>query len=179
LLRHLVKKPDAFARCVLSAPMMAVAFRGIPAWLVRIITALENKRGNGNGWVWGVEARDPHAVNFASQWVTSDKPRFERTQAILRKHPDLRLSGPTWSWLAAAMRSMNSLNQQAEKITTPLLVIGAGADRVVVTSQTQAFAARLPNARYVQIAGAGHEMLMERDVFRVQWWAAFDAFMTR
>jgi lysophospholipase len=179
LLRYLVKNPDSFARCVLSAPMMAIAFRSIPAWLVRFITLLENKRGNANGWVWGVEARDPHAVNFATQWVTSDQARFDRTQAFLRAYPELRLSGPTWSWLAAAMRSMNLLNQQAEKITTPLLVIGAGADRIVTTSQTKAFAARLPNASYVQIAGAGHEMLMERDVFRVQWWAAFDDFMMR
>ena len=44
-------------------------------------------------------------------------------------------------------------------------------------AQTRAFAARLPNARYIEIAGAGHEMLMERDVFRAQWWQAFDAFM--
>ena len=34
-----------------------------------------------------------------------------------------------------------------------------------------------PNVVAKRIAGAGHEMLMERDVFRARWWQAFDAFM--
>jgi lysophospholipase len=177
LLRLLVKRPDAFARCVLSAPMLAVSFRGNAAWLVHLVTSAETWRGNGAGWVWGMEARDPHAMTFASQMVTSDEARFERTQAILRAHPNLRLAGATWSWLGAALRSMAWLRRQAEKITTPLLVIGAGADRIVMTDQTRAFAARLPNARYLEIAGAGHEMLMERDAVRAQWWQAFDTFI--
>lgn len=177
LLRTLARKPNAFARAVLTAPMVAVSFRGYAAWLVHLVTRLEALRGNGTGWVWGMEDRDPHAMTFASQMVTSDQARFDRTQAILRAHPDLRLAGATWAWLGAALRSMAWLRRQAPRITTPLLVIGAGADRIVITAETKAFAARLPHARYIEIAGAGHEMLMERDVFRAQWWAAFDAFL--
>jgi lysophospholipase len=176
LLRYLAKQPDAFAKAVLTAPMVAVSFRGYAAWMVHMVTRIEGWRGNGAGWVWGMEARDPHAMNFANQMVTSDQTRFDRTQAILRGHPELRLAGATWSWLGAALRSMAWLKTQAPRITTKLLVIGAGADRIVVTAQTRAFAARLPNARYLEIAGAGHEMLMERDDIRAQWWAAFDAF---
>jgi lysophospholipase len=177
LLRYLAKQPNAFAKAVLTAPMVAVSFRGYAAWLVHMVTRIEAWRGNGTGWVWGMEARDPHAMNFANQMVTSDQARFDRVQAILRANPDLRLAGATWSWLGAALRSMAWLKAQAPHITTPLLVIGAGADRIVVTAETKAFAARLPNARYIEIAGAGHEMLMERDPIRAQWWAAFDAFI--
>jgi len=177
LLRTLAEKPDAFAKAVLTAPMIAVNFRGNFAWLVRLVTAMQSRLGDGPGWVWGMEGRDPHRMSFARQMVTSDEARFERAQNILQEHPNLRLAGATWAWLAAALRSMDWLKTQAPNITTPLLVIGAGADRIVLTAQTRAFAARLPNARYVEIAGAGHEMLMERDVFRAQWWKAFDAFM--
>lgn len=177
LLRYLAKQPETFARAVLSAPMVAVSFRGYAAWLVQMVTRFEALRGNGAGWVWGMEARDPHAMTFADQMVTSDRARFDRTQAILRDHPELRLAGATWSWLGAALRSMAWLKTQAPRITTPLLVIGAGADRIVITAQTRAFAARLPNARYIEIADSGHEMLMERDAIRSQWWAAFDAFI--
>lgn len=177
LLRYLARKPYTFAKAVLTAPMVAVSFRGYAAWLVHMVTRIESWRGNGAGWVWGMEARDPHAMTFASQMVTSDEARFARTQAILMAHPQLRLAGATWAWLGAALRSMAWLKAQAPNITTPLLVIGAGADRIVVTAQTRAFAARLPHACYREIAGAGHEMLMERDVFRAQWWQAFDAFL--
>jgi lysophospholipase len=177
LLRYLAKKPDAFAKGVLTAPMVAVSFRGYAAWLVHMVTRVEALRGNGAGWVWGMEARDPHAMTFARQMVTSDQARFARTQALLQEQPQLRLAGATWAWLGAALRSMAWLKRQAPRITTPLLVIGAGADRIVVTQETRAFTARLPHARYVEIAGAGHEMLMERDVFRAQWWQAFDDFL--
>jgi lysophospholipase len=177
LLRLLARQPDAVERAVLTAPMVAVSFRGNAAWLVALVTALQNRLGHGAGWVWGMEARDPHRMTFATQMVTSDETRFERTQKILREHPQLRLAGATWAWLAAAMRSMTWVKQHAAQVTTRLLVIGAGADRIVVTQETRAFAARLPHARYLEISGAGHEMLMERDAFRTQWWAAVDAFL--
>jgi lysophospholipase len=179
LLRTLARQPDTFSRAVLTAPMIAVSFRGNSAWLVRLVTALQNRIRRGGAWVWGMEGRDPHRMTFARQMVTSDEARFQRTQDILRAHPELRLAGATWAWLAAALRSMAWLKTQGPRITTKLLVIGAGADRIVLTADTRAFVRRLPNARYVEIAGAGHEMLMERDVFRAQWWKAFDDFMGR
>jgi lysophospholipase len=177
LLRNLARRPDLVERAVLTAPMVAVSFRGYAAWLVALVTAVQNRLGRGAGWVWGMEARDPLRVTFATQIVTSDEARFERTQKLLRDQPQLRLAGATWSWLAAAMRSMAWVRRQARKISTPLLVLGAGADRIVVTPETKAFAARLPHGRYLEIAGAGHEMLMERDEFRAQWWQAVDDFL--
>jgi lysophospholipase len=179
LLRHLVRHPDTFARAVLTAPMVAVSFRGYAAWMVALITAVQNWTGRGAGWVWGMEARDPHAMTFATQMVTSDEARFARVQQILRDQPSLRLAGATWSWLAAAMRSMAWLKSQAPRITTKLLLISAGNDRIVVTAETKAFAARLPNARYVEIADAGHELLLERDAIRAEWWGAVDRFISK
>jgi lysophospholipase len=177
LLRHLVRHPASFRACVLNAPMIAISLRGQREWLVKAVTAFEMWRRNAGGWVWGMEARDPHRVNFTSQMVTSDPQRFERTQMLLREYPDLRLAGATWGWLAAAMRSMAWLRTRAEAITTPVLMVGAGADQICLTPATKAFAARAPNAEYVEIAEAGHEVLMERNMYRAQFWAAFDAFM--
>lgn len=178
LLRLLARRPDAVAKAVLTAPMVAVSFRGNAAWLVALVTALYTRLGRGNAWVWGMEERDPLTMTFASQMVTSDEARFARNQSLLRGQPGLRLAGATWSWLAAALRSMQWLKTQAPRITTPLLVIGAGADRIVITAQTKAFASRLPRARYIEIADAGHEMLMERDAIRARWWQAVDAFLS-
>ncbi len=181
LLRHLTRHPTAFHACVLNAPMIAISLRGKFEWLVRTVTAFEVWRRNAGGWVWGMEGRDPHRVTFETQLVTSDPQRFERVQMLLREQPDLRLAGATWGWLAAAMRSMAWLRApgRAEAITTPLLVVGAGADRICLTPATAAFAKRMPNAEYLEIADAGHEVLMERNPYRAQFWAAFDAFMKK
>src|SRR3984957_20659229 len=179
LLRRLVKHPGNFKACVLSAPMIAISFRGQREFLVRVVTAFQIWRGKRADWVWGMEARDPHRVNFGTQLVTSDPQRFERTQMLLREHPDLRLAGATWGWLAAAIASMDWLRGQARSVTTPLLVVGAGKDRICVTPAAKAFAQAAPHAEYVEIAEAGHEILMERSPIRAEFWAAFDAFMAQ
>jgi lysophospholipase len=179
LLRLLTRRPSSFAAGVVSAPMIGISFRGQREFLVRTVTGYQVWRGQRAGWVWGMEARDPHKVTFATQLVTSDPQRFERTQMLLREHPDLRQAGATWGWLAAALRSMDWLKApaRAEAITTPLLVVGAGKDRICLTPQAKAFAQRLPHADYVEIKEAEHEILMERNPIRAEFWAAFDAFM--
>ena len=177
LLRHLVQHPSSFSACVLCAPMIGISFRGQPEWLVRAVTEFQMLRGKRAAWVWGMEARDPHRVTFATQLATSDPQRFERTQMLLREDPALRLAGATWSWLAAALRSMDWLRSQATAVSTPLLVVGAGRDRICLTAQTRAFARQAPRAEYVEIADAEHEILMERNAVRSAFWSAFDAFM--
>ena len=177
LLRRLSHRPAEFRAGVLSAPMIAISFRGQREFLVRAVTRYHLWRGQRADWVWGMEARDPHRVTFASQLVTSDPQRFERTQTLLRERPELRLAGATWGWLAAALRSMDWLKDKAPSITTPLLLVGAGKDRICVTRQTKAFAARLPRADYVEIKTAEHEILMERTPIRAEFWTAFDGFM--
>ena len=179
LLRRLTRRPGEWRACVLSAPMIAISFRGQREFLVRAITDYHMWRGKHADWVWGMEGRDPHKVSFATQLVTSDPQRFERTQMLLREKPDLRLAGATWGWLAAALQSMDWLRQPgyAESITTPLLVVGAGKDRICQTPQIRAFARRLAKASYVEIKGAEHEILMERNSIRAQFWSAFDAFL--
>jgi lysophospholipase len=181
LLRALSRRPASFAAAVLSAPMIAISFRGQREFLVRAVTAFHMWRGRRADWVWGMEARDPHRVNFASQLVTSDTQRFERTQMLLREQPDLRLAGATWSWLAAALRSMDWLRApgRPEGITTRLLMVGAGKDRICLTPQAKAFAARLPAAQYLEVPDGEHELMMERNLIRAEFWAGFDAFMRK
>jgi lysophospholipase len=178
LLRYLTKKPEAFSRAVLSAPMIAISLRGTAEWLARAVTFGKNRFGRGGEWVWGMADRDPLGMPFERQMVTSDRARFGRVQALLEANPDIRVAGATWSWLAAAFRSMDWLSApgRPESITTPALLVGAGQDRIVLTPAIEKFAARMPHAEYLCIANAGHEILMEQDALRAQWWAAFDRF---
>ena len=179
LLRRLVRRPRSFGPSVLSAPMIDISFRGQREFLVRAVTRYQMWRGKQANWVWGMEGRDPHKVTFATQLVTSDPQRFERTQSFLREQPDLRLAGATWGWLAAALRSVDWLKPQAASVTTSLLMVGAGKDRICITPATKAFAARAPHADYVEIPEAEHEILMERGPIRAQFWAAFDDFLAK
>ena len=113
LLRRLARRPGSFGPSVLSAPMIDISFRDQREFLVRAVTRYQMWRGKQANWVWGMEERDPHKVTFATQLVTSDPQRFERTQSLVREQPDLRLAGATWGWLAAALRSVDWLKPQA------------------------------------------------------------------
>src|SRR5688500_8325662 len=66
----------------------------------------------------------------------------------------------------------------AEQISTPLLILGAGKDRIVRVEATRNFAKRLPHARYVEIEQSQHEILMEEDSIRARFWEEFDVFTT-
>jgi lysophospholipase len=59
----------------------------------------------------------------------------------------------------------------------PTLVVAAGADPVCGTPEIERFAARLKAGHALVIPGSRHEILMERDAIREQFWAAFDAFV--
>ena len=63
------------------------------------------------------------------------------------------------------------------EIRLPTLIVAAGADPVCATPATERFAARLKAGHAIVIPGARHEILMERDAIREQFWAAFDAFI--
>jgi lysophospholipase len=178
LLRTLHARPDSFAAAVMTAPMLQIDTRGFPTRLVRFLCSTHARAGLEDDWVWGMKRRDPLRLAFNDNRVTSDPDRFARTVAILRDHRDVRLSGPTWGWLDAADRSMKALMAPGfpEAISTPCLLFGAGRDRIVQTRAIRQFAHRLPRGKYVEIAGAQHEILMENDAIRAQFWRHFDRF---
>ena len=181
VLRALHDRPNAFAAAVMTAPMLEPDTRGYPGWLARLVSRAHNLRGVSSDWVWGMQERDPLKMAFEDNLVTSDRGRFARAQAAVAAHPEIRLAGPTWGWLEAAYRSMARVTAPgyAEAITTPVLILGAGRDRIVKTSAERTFARRLPKGSYVEIADAEHEIMMENDSIRARFWAAFDAFVDR
>jgi lysophospholipase len=179
LLRTLHDKPNAFAAAVMTAPMLQADTRGYPGWLARLVCHAHNLRGVSTDWVWGMQQRDPLKMSFDDNRVTSDRTRFARAQSALRANPNIRLAGPTWGWLEAAYHSWDRVMAPgyAEAISTPVLMIGAGRDRIVNTAAEREFARRLPKGTYLEFADAEHEILMESDSIRARFWIAFDAFV--
>jgi lysophospholipase len=63
------------------------------------------------------------------------------------------------------------------RIRQPMLIVAAGQDRLISTAAIESFAIHLRAGSHVVIPGAQHEILMEQDQYRAQFWAAFDAFI--
>jgi lysophospholipase len=111
--------------------------------------------------------------------ATSDPVRHARVKAVLEAAPELGLGSPTVSWLNAAYRAMSEFADPAfpSKIRQPLMLVAAGRDEVVSTPATEDIAIRLRAGSHLIVAGARHELMMEQDRYRGQFWAAFDAFV--
>jgi len=118
-------------------------------------------------------------VPFDINRQTSDKARFDRFNKVLEAAPELGVGAPTFGWLNAAARAMLALRRReaGPNMKLPCLILAAGSDRIVSTPFVEDFVSRTKAAAYVEIPGAAHELMMERDIFRDQFWAAFDAFV--
>ncbi len=179
LLRFLHENPRRFVCGVLVAPMLALDTGRYSPRVTKSVAAAFSLTRPSTRLVFGSEDNDPLDIPFERNVVTSDRARFERTRSFLKAQPYLRVFGPTFGWLRAAFRSIRRLARRgfAEAITTPLLVVGAGHDRVVKTEATREYVKRLANVRYVEIDAAEHEILMEKDAIRKRFWTEFDAFV--
>lgn len=167
------------ARAVATAPMIGIFGARLGGSGHHLARAL-NLIGLGGRYV---PVAGPQTATifapFAGNVLTSDQTRYERSASILIAGPDLALGAPTISWVAAAFRLFRDMADPMFGLTArcPLLYVLAGADQVVDTAAAEALAARIRGAASVTIAGARHEILMERDAFRDEFWAAFDAFI--
>src|SRR5947209_4521717 len=135
--------------------------------------------GLGTAYVPGGSRKATLEGAFEANDLTSDPVRFARLAGILQVAPQLGLGGPTVGWLNAAFRLIDEFAdpEYPRRTLTPTLVIGAGKDRVVPITSIERFATRLKVGGLIVIPDAQHEILMERDHIRAQFWAAFDSFI--
>ena len=161
------------AGAITTAPMLEIA-TGMPYRVARPLAWAANL-ARGKSLVRVAET-DPSKAPFQDNVLTHDLDRFERNRAQIIAHPELRLGGVTWGWIHSALSGIADLFKPGalDKITQPVTLVTAGDDKVVLTRGAMAFAARLPRGRYVEIAGAYHEILQELDDHRAIFWREFD-----
>lgn len=178
-LRYMHDHAQMIQGAVLSAPMADIRFPPGMKLGARIGARLALLTGREDRYIPGTEDYGPKRQRFGGNKLTSDPERFAASHAAIAANPELAVGGPTYGWLAAALRSIRIMNSPGfpEAIKTPACLVGAGADRVVSTPANQHLATRMPNAEPYVIDGAQHEILMERDQYRSQFWKYFDFFL--
>lgn len=163
-------------RMVLMTPLLDV--RGGRLGKILLSAIANTLRTTGLGRVY-IRGGKPTIKPFAINEVTSDAARYLRNTEILKVAPELAIGGPTAGWIASVAKAIRRVTQPdyIEAIRIPTLVVAAGADQVVSTPAIERFALQLRNATLITIDGAKHEILQEKDFYREQFFAAFDAFI--
>ncbi len=179
LLRNAQRSPAWFERQVLSAPMLTLHRRLAPGRHVYAVAEILGLTGFGDAFVPGGGATHAGTMIFKNNPLTSDPVRFARNALIVDKAPALGLGSPTIAWLVAAGTAMAEVMDPdfPERVKVPTLMVAAGEDRIVSSRAIETLAFRMKTGAHLVIPGARHELLMERDAIREQFWAAFDAFV--
>lgn len=168
-----------FDGAALCAPMLEFAVGPLPIAVAEVVVRAAMRLGLGRRLPR--PQTDPVDVPFERNVLTHDRARYEQTLRLYRAQPELRLGEPTWRWLSFGLEIRARLARPgtAERIRIPTLVVSAGADRVVHVAPIQRFAQRLPAGTYVELPGAFHEILMERDELRERFFERFDELAER
>jgi lysophospholipase len=164
-------------RMVLSSPMAALS-RGSPEMLARVSGFLMYF-GLGEAFVPGGGATIIQTRPFRGNPVTSDPIRYQRSVEVVDADPSLGIGAPTIGWLNAAMHASLRMAQRdfSAAVPMPVLIVLAGAESIVSNHAAENLSRRLKTAAHLRLPGARHEILMERDEIRDQFWVAFDAFI--
>lgn len=164
---------------VLSAPMVNINTAPLPPSVLRILSQWMVCIGQHGVMLPGQHPHDALYESFEHNRLTSDRVRFQRVQQMLLEKPDLAVGGVTFGWLTATFNAIDKLHAAGfiQNVDLPVLLVLAGCEQVVSNAATQHLAEKLPKKEIAFIKGARHEILQERDTFRLQFWRAFDRFM--
>ena len=159
---------------ICSAPMLGLfdIDSTIMKWTMQICTAM----GLGTKNLPFQKQRSGLPIPFNINKLTSDKDRYRHWAAYFQTTPRLRLGPPTYGWIVAALKSMAYVNRNASELNIPCLIVAAGADPIVDPKSNETFA-RKAGGRYNVVPGALHELFLERDVYRDQFFETFDQFL--
>ena len=115
---------------------------------------------------------------FEDNLLTSDPEMFRWITAQTRALPELALGGPSLQWLYEALTETRRLKALDSPPVPALTHIGTD-ERVVDTAAVVERMARWPDGSLTHVAGAQHEIMIERKPIRDSFFDAAAALFAR
>lgn len=178
LLRALRHK-TTFKRAVITAPLLGFNFGRWPKPVVHLLNFLAAVTFMDSSFLPGFARGPMKRSEFDNNPLTSDRVRWNRDCSTLESYPQLGVGGPTYAWLRAALKSFAELRhwRRGHGPDCPTMIVLAGQERVVNNMECRLFVERVPGFSVLTIASSKHEIIMENNVIRNEFFAAFDTFM--
>ena len=157
-----------------SAPMF-----GIPIWFFqRWFARLARFFGFG-----GALARPPGPPEtFENNQLTHYEPRWRLYRDLIEADPKLAVGEPTIGWVVASLNVLREFFEPAalDHIRSlPALIAVATEETIVKKSAQRKLARRFKEGKVLTVQGSGHEILMETDERRAEFWKAFEEMCRR
>lgn len=173
-MRALPERGVALDALVLVAPMLGVNTGRVPPLVASGIIRSARRLGLARQRAWRDSKREPRR----QLRLTADRERYLDSQYWKARLPHLASGPPSWGWLNAALDGIATLaSEPVADVTTPVLLLMPGLDRLVDPEAAAAVMRRLPDSRTLVFPNARHELLREVDAERDAALAAIDAFL--
>jgi len=159
---------------ICSAPMLGLfdLDTHIMKWMIQLLSAMGLSTKN----LPFQKQRSGLPIPFNINKLTSDKDRYRHWASYFQTTPRLRVGPPTYGWIVASLKSMAYVNRNASQLNIPSLIVAAGADPIVDPKSNENFAVNA-GGTYKVVPGAMHELFLERDIYRDQFFEIFDKFL--
>jgi lysophospholipase len=179
LLRFVSNNEHPFDRIVLTSPMIGLVPAIFSSPFALFVARGARSLGFGTRYVPNGSDKTMDKESFEGNVYTSDPKRFARITGVLTAYPDLGIGSPTMGWMAAANEAMAEFRKAvyASPIHSRTLIVAAGGDRIASTPVSKALAERSGKITHIVVDKSEHELLVEQDRYRAQFWSAFDSFV--
>lgn len=158
---------DRFEKAVLCAPMtrlFAPAMNG----LVRVAAYLTCNAGMAHT---AVNSGSDDSMRFEGNMFSTDRARHTMFKDLQKAEPRAALSAPTYGWVREALAASREIHQAGyfDDLKTAILIVTAGDEQRIDASDHPEIASRHKLIAHTTIPGALHEIMMERDELRDQF----------
>ncbi len=158
---YLQKHPEQIKKAILSAPLFQPYVGKTPFAIAKLGTlckmAICGKNSNFN------TAKKFNPENAVKKSNDKSIKRFVHNLNLRVEEPMYRTTPLTSGWIYNSLNILPTMRKRKtpQSITTPLLLISAENDRVVVTKWHRKFAQKCPACRLEILLDSGHSILME------------------
>ncbi len=158
----------AFDSAILVAPLFKARTDGVPNWLARSMGRWMTAINLGNGYCVGRGDFDFDDGEQVWPKLVTTPERFYEVREHIRRQPELAIGGPTWHWLDATFDAINRVSEPAAfaDLAAELHFIVAENDQVLFNSATRLAADNAGARSFAVIAGAQHDLFVERTDIR-------------
>jgi lysophospholipase len=162
---YLAQHQGFFQKAVLSSPMIAMQYKGVPRFLGYAACAVLRLFGRGKKRFVGMSEAPLPEAECVERSEAQSAARFEAYRRLKLSEPRFRASRPCVKWVHEALRCTRSILKRGapEGISIPVRIYAAEREALVLEAPQRAFAARLPRGEFRLVAGAKHEIYFAGD----------------
>ncbi len=178
-LRYLENNPqNIFSGAMLISPMLDIRTGWYPRFFVRFLSSFCTKFGFQENFVLGHGKYDPALEPFEGNYYTQDPIRYKTYIETQNHYAALMVGGPTYGWLDATLRSVQSLISptKIQNIEIPIWLIESGNDQVVDNRLIAYVLKFLKFGFHRKYHQARHQIFLETDDILTQFWQDFKVF---